>query len=259
MKLTDTILNLFFPPFCVFCQETLPYDTTDALCPVCRSRYESEKKFLCPDCGLAHRDCRCMSHTMSRYVDEAIHLAEYVKEESAVRALTLAAKDSGYEYLYRFLANELASAVKERVYYRDCLVTYVPRSRKKVAKHGIDQAKEASRRVAKSLNCEFLPLFRHTKNKEQKHLTVAEREQNAKKAYTLLAKRKDAVYKKRVILYDDVVTTGATVSACAALLKKAGAEEVICLSFAKTYPKKKKDRRATPFPKKYYKVKKTWF
>ncbi len=259
MKYLDIFLNLVFPPICASCKETLPFDSHEALCKVCRSHYESEKKFLCPECSFTHKDCTCMPNNVSRHAAEAIHLAEYLKEDSVVRDMVLSAKNERNAYLYRFMAKELASLLSSRIDTEGVLVTFVPRSAVKEAKFGVDQAKEAARRLAKELDLAFSPLFYHRKSKEQKHLSVFERAANAKNTYGVLKKNSHLIRGRRVVLYDDVMTSGATASVCASLLKRAGAFEVIVLTFAKTYTSQKPKSASLPRYKKSYKVKKSWF
>lgn len=259
MKYFDIFLNLVFPPFCASCKETLPFDSRDALCKVCRSHYESEKNFLCPECSFVHRDCTCMPKNVSRYANEAVHLAEYLKEDSVVRNMVLSAKNERNAYLYRFMAKELAALLSSRVDLDGILVTYVPRSAVKEAQFGVDQAKVASKRMAKELGLEFYPLFYHRKSKEQKHLSVFERAANAKNTFGVLKKNSHLIRGRRVVMYDDIMTSGATASVCASLLKRAGAVEVIVLTFAKTYINQKPQGASLPRYKKIYKVKKSWF
>jgi len=258
-KYFDIALNLVFPPICASCKETLPFDSREALCKVCRSHYESEKKFLCPECSFTHKDCTCMPPSVKRHAREAIHLAEYLKEDSVVRDMILAAKNERNAYLYRFMAKELASLLSSRVDLDGILVTFVPRSAVKEAKFGVDQAKEASRRMAKVLGLEFSTLLYHRKSQEQKHLSVFERAANAKNTYGVLKKNSYLIRGRRIVLYDDVMTSGATASVCASLLKRAGASEVIVLTFAKTYTSQKPKGASLPRKKQIYKVKKSWF
>lgn len=258
-KYFDIALNLVFPPICASCKETLPFDSCEALCKICRSHYESEKKFLCPECSFTHKDCTCMPPSVKRHAREAIHLAEYLKEDSVVRDMILLAKNERNSYLYRFMAKELASLLSARIDLEGVLVTFVPRSAVKEAKFGVDQAKEASRRLAKILGLEFTTLLYHRKSQEQKHLSVFERAANAKNTYGVLKKNSHLIRGRRIVLYDDVMTSGATASVCASLLKRAGAQEVIVLTFAKTYPKQKPKGASLPRKKQIYKVKKSWF
>ena len=243
MKLTDLLLNLLFPPKCVSCGDVIRYDSTEALCKICRSKYEIEKGFFCPECNVVHADCLCMPKALEKYATEALHLVEYVKEDSPARDMILFAKDQDYEYLNRFLTSEIACLFERRDISLDgALVTYVPRSRKKQIKHGVDQAREVAKRLAKRYECEFASLFLHKDSDEQKHLSAESRKVNTQGAYSLKEKQRSAVKGKHIILYDDVITTGATLLACASLLKKAGASGITVVTFGKTYRTEKKDK-----------------
>lgn len=85
------------------------------------------------------------------------------------------------------------------------------------------------------------PLYTVRGTKAQKELTRTQRAENARKSY---ACRPDADFSgKRVLLVDDIITTGATVSACALLLLKAGAVEVTAAAIAteEILPKEKRN------------------
>ncbi len=253
LKLTDRLLNLVYPPICVSCKEALPFDSTDALCPLCQSRYQLEKGYICPECASWHGACRCTPPLMKRYAGESFHLIEYVKGESAAREMILYAKDECYEYLFRFLSAEIASLVRARVArFDECLITFVPRSEKKLVVHGVDQAKETAKRVAKLLGIPFVSLLMHAESEDQKKLNLKDRAKNAEYAFSLVDKPKMSVNGKRVILYDDVVTSGSTMAACASQLKKAGAKEIVFVSFGKTYRRKKEGQRALPPSRKQF-------
>ena len=243
MKLWDRFLNLVFPPKCVSCGELLDFDKTDALCAHCRAKYETEKGFLCPECGEVHADCSCMPKLLARNVEDALHLVEYMKDDSVARDMILYAKDLHFEYLYRFLTSEVKALIEARgVLSEDCLFTYVPRSAKKRVEHGVDQAREVAKRLAKAFCRECYCLLGHTDADEQKSLTKDARKTNTAKSYFLIEKRKDLIKGKHIILYDDVITTGATLAACSQLLKKAGAREITIVTLAKSYLSDNKEK-----------------
>ncbi|MDD5483613.1 MAG: ComF family protein [Kiritimatiellae bacterium] len=74
-------------------------------------------------------------------------------------------------------------------------------------------------------------LRRLTATKSQTHLTSAERAANVRGKFAI--NRLCAVQNRRVLLIDDVMTTGATVNECARVLKEAGAQEVLVLTAAR--------------------------
>ncbi len=248
LKRSELFWNLLFPPFCLACDLPLDPRESDPLCPVCRSRYAAEREFLCPECRKLHRLCSCLPARMRRVSPFALHIGEYSgEEESVVRALILSAKDHNYEALHRFMAAELCAAFSQRedfgAFSENCLVTYVPRAREKVAERGVDQARETAKRLARLLNCRFVKTLSHKKSRQQKKLSAGERLQNASGGYALLPhmsdKLKGEFAGKTLLLYDDVVTTGATMAVCASLLKRAGAASIVYLSFGMTYRQSK--------------------
>ena len=90
---------------------------------------------------------------------------------------------------------------------------------------GFNQAEELARRLSERLGIPMSAgiLFRIRKTSPQKSLTPAERLQNLEHAFSARPHPKEA---RRILLVDDIYTTGATMEACARALKKNGAQEV---------------------------------
>jgi len=114
----------------------------------------------------------------------------------------------------------------------NAIVTYVPRSRKKALSEGTDQAKLLAASLAEKLELTSWGLIGRAENgkKSQKRLAVSERDENVGGMFFPL---EAALTEGRtVILVDDLITTGATVSEAAGVLRMAGAADVICVSIA---------------------------
>ena len=82
--------------------------------------------------------------------------------------------------------------------------------------------------------------IKNTGGREQKKLSGQSRGENAYRSYSVPEKYRDQLKGKRVLLIDDIVTTGATAVCAAALCKLYGASSVSCFCIAKT------PRRAAP-------------
>lgn len=260
MKKTDVFWNLLFPPSCIACEERMDFRSSEALCPLCRSRFEIEKGYSCPECNRPHSECTCTPPRMKRYSDQALHLVEYTSDESVARALVLSAKDNRYEYLYRFLTDQLAALLRKHLgaELSDFSITYVPRSRRKAARYGVDQAEEVARRLSQTLSLALIKVFAHADTGQQKTLSAKERLENVRSSYRCVTR--ESLKGRSVILYDDVVTSGATLAICASLLKKAGVSRIVYLSFGKTYKKWDSKQKSGSLPrnkKRYYVSKKT--
>ena len=77
-------------------------------------------------------------------------------------------------------------------------------------------------------------LIRKKKTKDQTHLSPEERERNVRGAFVVRAN--SALQGKKVILVDDVMTTGATLKECARIIKEAGAREVVGVTLVVVNP-----------------------
>ena len=110
-------------------------------------------------------------------------------------------------------------------------VTYAPASAKRRAARGYDQAYLLARETARHWDAEPLTLLRKTRdNPPQSGLDAAARRGNVVGAYEACDPEKTEG--KRVLLIDDVLTTGSTLSECVRVLRGAGAAEVVCACLA---------------------------
>jgi ComF family protein len=109
------------------------------------------------------------------------------------------------------------------------VVTWVPADRDRLLRRGHSTAEQLARLLARSWQVDALPLVDRTRHvSSQRSLPRADRRRNVAGAFR--ARPAPA----RVCLVDDVYTTGATVSAAATALRKAGARHVTVVTFART-------------------------
>lgn len=141
------------------------------------------------------------------------------------------------------MAREVAAAVSSKFDFStdtsDIIFTCVPRSKQGLIENGFDQAEIVGIKLAEYLGFPYVNLLKNKSEKVQKHLFSEQREKNAETAYYFIEKRKSLVKGKKIFLYDDVVTTGATMMNCVKILLEAGGSEVYCVSFASSVFSKK--------------------
>lgn len=146
---------------------------------------------------------------------------------AAIRLLKFAGKKK-MAWLLAASLTPLAAELKTA--YRLDTIVPVPLHPRRRRERRFNQAEEVGRRVAVSVGVELcgrgLARTRHTR--PQVELKGKERLTNVRGAF---AARED-FSGKRVLLLDDVITTGATVDECGLVLRKAGAEAVVCLAAA---------------------------
>ena len=153
--------------------------------------------------------------------------------EGAARNLVHSLKYRDRTDLAPMMARWMLRAAADHVANCDGIVP-VPLHRARFAWRKFNQAAELGRHVAHQSSKPFLPgvLRRVKRTSRQVGLTARGREDNVRGAFALAEGHEAHVFGKRLVLIDDVYTTGATVSSATRALKKAGAAEVTVLTFA---------------------------
>jgi ComF family protein len=154
-------------------------------------------------------------------------------DETARRLVSLL-KYSDRTDLAPWMARWMAVAGKELIAKSDLIVP-VPLHRHRLLQRRYNQAAELARHVARAGEVAFVPqaMIRTKKTKQQVGLTQSERERNLSGAFQVPDAFRMDVKSRRILLIDDVYTTGATARAAVRSLKRAGAKEVRVLVFAK--------------------------
>jgi competence protein ComFC len=137
-----------------------------------------------------------------------------------------------------FVASELCSAVKQELDVLDIestkeavVVCGVPRGKRSRIKYGFDQSEMVAKSLSKMIDIPYERLLiSKVGGKTQKELDKRSRLSNAR-AHIVMAKDV-CVTGKYVLLFDDMVTTGASMSACVEQLRKGGAKGIACFSLA---------------------------
>lgn len=203
-RFLDRLLDLVYPPRCALCRRFLTEKET-GVCRFCRKKYEGTS---------VRRELEHVSFCVAPF-----------RYEGQVRESILRYKFHGLTAYGAAYADFLAKCIDESGISCDS-ITWVPLSRRRLRSRGYDQARILAEATAERLGlpCEGL-LEKRVDTRPQSGMGDAgRRRENAKGVYACCAPEK--VAGKRVLLIDDIVTTGATLSECALTLKKAGCAEV---------------------------------
>ena len=209
-RLWNWLLDLLYPPRCAFCRRFLTEKET-GLCRFCRKKYENR--------------------TIQRELKNISECVAPFSYEGEVRESILRYKFHGVTAYGPAYAEFIAKAIDESGISCDSM-TWVPLSRHRLRKRGYDQAQILAEETAKRLDlpCERL-LVKRVNTKPQSGLSGAEaRAKNAKGVYACVEPEK--VKGRNILVIDDIVTTGATLSECALTLKNAGCAEVFAAAAA---------------------------
>lgn len=120
----------------------------------------------------------------------------------------------------------------------NALVIPVPLHRRRLFMRRYNQSAELARHIARHHDCRYRPdlLIRSRATRQQIGLQRKERDRNVRGAFRVPKGRAIELKGARVVLVDDVYTTGATLKACTRTLRRAGAAWIGCLTFARVAP-----------------------
>ena len=238
-RLKHFLSELFFPEKfkCVFCGADVPDFDNDPICDEC-------KKLLPFNNGNKCQICSEPIDNEATVCDSCqLHKKNFKKAfcpfiyEGKVRSSILGYKDSNRRYLAKSFAKFIAEEIKKSGIEID-YVTFTPLTDKKKKKRGFDQAEMLALYVSKELGYEMVSLFEKTRDgKTQKKLTYKERQENMVGMYKLLPHKFHKT--DNVLIVDDIITTGATIDACAKLICKR-VENVYVAAVARNKLKKNK-------------------
>ena len=221
-------------PTCVHCHKRLSVDER-VFCPLCLSRFKNARLRNCSRCSEILSHCTCVNDYLDTHlVHRLIKIIRYVPslEDMPQNRLIFSLKRENREDVAAFCAAELAEAVRFGVEnYKDFVLTYVPRRTKAKRKYGVDQAQILAQHLSALLQIPVIPTLRSLAKVPQKKLSAAARRKNAAFAPC----HGVSLAGKRVLLVDDIVTTGASMGSAAFALRGMGAKEIVGVCFAIAY------------------------
>lgn len=207
------IMDAFFPRRCPFCGDVIGRD--ERCCETCLPKLpRADRDKACRFCG--KQRCVCSAAPILEMTRSAFYYEGCA--ESAVQRLKFEHSPGAAESLGQFMAD----AVREEGSSWDMVVP-IPMTGRKVRRRGYNQAELLGRAVSASLDIPLKPALRKIRETAEQHkLNAGDRAKNLSGAYE--ADR--SVQGKRVLLCDDVLTTGSTLREAAGTLLKAGAMQV---------------------------------
>lgn len=224
LKKLHTILDFALPRLCLTCGNELLFEE-HTICTYCCNNIEiATEERLELEFKRKFEKNQLISDFRAAFV---------FKENSLVQSLIHSLKYDGNFNVGKFLGNQLYEVINKNINsWNPDLILPIPLHNLKKAERGFNQAAEISKslsRISKiqSLN-NCIKRIRFTKT--QTKLNLEERKKNIEGAF--IVKNKNKIKGKRILLVDDVVTTGATISECAQVLLQNGASKVFALSVA---------------------------
>jgi competence protein ComFC len=221
----SALADLFYPQRCVGCEKR----ASDLLCRTCFEALPHIGRPICSRCGMptAFETFVC---DQCKGVDFVFESARSPLRYAGVgKEIVHTLKYRGYTRVVERLAVPLMLGVLDATDRFDAVVP-VPLHRSRLRRRGFNQAELLAGGVARKINAPVSGTLQVVRRmRDQVELTTAGRRANVAGAF-----RARSRVRGRVLLVDDVFTTGATMSACAEALVRAGAREVHALSLCRT-------------------------
>lgn len=223
--------NVLYPMDCTcdVCGEELVADTRYRLCSDCIAKLPFANGHRCLCCGVPLADesdyCNRCQYERGAFVKNRSPLVY----EGETRKIIYSLKFGNKKYLAQTLGALMADEFLKDNMEADIIV-YVPMTEAEEKKRGFNQSELLAEEVGKRLNIAVLPaLVKIKETKAQKELGGKERAQNLEGAFACVFEQ---VKNRKILLIDDIFTTGATANECAKVLLKAKAREVNVLTAA---------------------------
>lgn len=233
-NIMDRVLFALSVPKCVCCKTRLDYGE-NALCLKCSAEFEQFKTRNCSRCARKLNMCSCSNDFLeAHYIKRTIKCFRYLNRSDATpgNALIYSLKRDNRSDVLERCADELEIAIRNSVPTPDGYVfTNVPRRKSAIIEHGIDHSELLARELAKRFDAEYISLLKSNAKKPQKSLETADRFKNAE---FYISKNIDLTG-RAVILVDDIITSGASMSKAASLIRSLGSREINAVSLAIAY------------------------
>lgn len=220
MNYINSIINIFYPNVCGICDKICRYD----ICPKCIQKLNQIKQ--------------CKKHIYLKK-DFSTHMYIF-KYGDIIRKNIINYKFHEQNYKYKSFVNFMKK--NKKIYNfikRYDIIIPVPISKKRKQKRGYNQSELILKELAKqdkSINFTNKILFKIKDTAAQSSLDKEKRLVNLKGAYKV--ENSNQIANKKILLFDDIYTTGSTANECARVLKQAGAYEIRCFDIGKRLKRK---------------------
>ena len=209
-------VNLFYPLHCAYCKKPLHPLNELGICDPCKNGISKNLK----------------PYSQSSYFDRAYSACLY---EGALRELVHLFKYENRPGIAKTLAYFMVSFINENPDITADIdaITFVPLENSRLRERGFNHSEALAYNIAKAFNIPLLDTLEKVKTTRlQNELSRDERLVNLKDAFRT-KKDLQPLEDLKILLIDDVMTTGATLSECSKVLRQAGAKEVRCFTLAR--------------------------
>ena len=232
---SKVLVDTLYPPKCPSCKAKVSDDLV--FCESCWEEIEFISSPCCSKCSVnlpvSYLGMLCERCEVSKYsFDRNISAVRY---KDSIKDMVHDLKFNDATSIAKIMAHNMVLALNRFVHKQFDIIIPVPMHAAKLKIRKYNQAALIARHVSEATD---IPISYDILRKQDNIMSQVaysriERFTNMKRAFAVDEKK--LIAKSNILLIDDVMTTGATLNACARILKKHGANKVYCLTFARTF------------------------
>ncbi|TAK55937.1 MAG: ComF family protein [Bacteroidetes bacterium] len=229
-SILQPIKEFLYPPFCFLCDVRLQ-ENESRVCTKCWSSFPRIEKGDVIDTDLKSK------FSGDGAVDDCLSVYLFEKD-GKLQEIIHHLKYSGMTAMGIRLGEEIGRVIREDLNFRKGdMVIPIPLHRLKQRERGYNQSEFICKGIASVTSIPLFPrlLTRAKYTQTQTQLDLNQRKENMESAFAVSEKSRKLLQGKKVILVDDVITTGSTINSCAQELRKFGVESVLAASVAHAY------------------------
>lgn len=228
IQLYERFLDLIFPKTCGYC-ENITFNGS-YICNECKEKYNYEFQNKCKLCGKTtyNIDDICNECIGKRIYYSSLRYATFYEDIMKQRITEY--KFFEKKYLSHFFSEIILNNIEK---IEADMIIPVPIGKKRKIERGYNQSDLIAKKLSKRWNINFEPniLKKVKETPKQSKLTARERQKNIKNAFEIIDV--EVIKDKKIIVFDDIFTTGATVNEISKLLIKCGANAVYIMVIAR--------------------------
>ncbi len=230
-------LSILLPGKCMFCEKEMRISKDKPYCSRCwflLERKENKRCLICQRELFGAGDLKICRICNSNKIKFDVNYAPFTYKgviESAVKRFKFAGRMWYGKHFAKMLAEELSDKNLNIDY-----IVYPPINRKTRLERRYNQSEILAKNLSKIVKIPYIRngIYKTRQNEKQSRQNFKTRFSNVRGVFKLSKKAENLIKNKNILFVDDILTTGATASECAGILKKAGALTVVSTTIATT-------------------------
>lgn len=223
----NPLIRLLYPDRCIFCSDV---SEKGCCCKKCKDNLPYSGNIICIICGNDKSRCKCIPNVQKPFLWICAPFLYKSGVKRAIQSFKFKGKREAAAFFAPYIARQLKESFKILPFD---LITCVPMNKLKELSRGYNQADLLASQLAELLDVEYIPdLLSRQGLLTQHDLRASFRRKNAQMCFVI--NKPDLSAGRKILVVDDIYTTGSTMSACCIKLKENGAEAVFAAVAART-------------------------